>query len=247
MKTTAILFSMALTLASCGATETTLSSSDLASAVREEIMTFSGTLRHVAAIGGETSGFALVSDAGTTELDLATRGLQSQFVEGKMVSVTGHMEQRTGVETGVRQVLVVESMRDITSIEGESIPTPNTNTIQVNGPVAEKIIDALVATEITKSPIGGGFQVQLKNLKCDHTPRGFIYAQCTFTDLSGRGLTLHPITQKALDIKSALEAAGVRSREHAMGTFVKVKTLTCTRGGFVAGNNCVIKISNWPT
>jgi hypothetical protein len=78
--------------------------------------TFTGTLRTgIMAIGGETTGVILETDAGTYELDVranqdAERKLES--LEGKKVVVTGTYAPRPGVEIKQRRIVIVRSIRE---------------------------------------------------------------------------------------------------------------------------------------
>lgn len=69
---------------------------------------FEGTLRAVAAIGGETTGHALETASGDlVELDLRTEGFVEQFRDGERARVAGYFKTVRGVEIPVREVLVV--------------------------------------------------------------------------------------------------------------------------------------------
>lgn len=73
-----------------------------------------GTLTQIMAIGGETTGFALMLTNGNLiELDFATPALRAAFVEDNRVNILGNYKTVRGVEIPVRQVFVVESMTAI--------------------------------------------------------------------------------------------------------------------------------------
>ncbi|MBX3230263.1 MAG: hypothetical protein KIT84_03985 [Labilithrix sp.] len=68
-----------------------------------------GKLASVMAIGGETTGYAVMTDSGMVELVLDA-GEKNQFVDGKKARVKGRKTTLTGIETGVRTALDVSSM-----------------------------------------------------------------------------------------------------------------------------------------
>lgn len=71
--------------------------------------TVEGELASVMGIGGESTGYALMTEAGMVELILDP-GEANQFVDGKRARVKGKKTTLTGVETGVRPALDVRSM-----------------------------------------------------------------------------------------------------------------------------------------
>lgn len=82
-----------------------------ASTMAAEPQTYQGAFVAVAAIGAESTGHALqLADGTLVELDLVAHGLQARFSEGKRAEVTGRIKEVTGVETGTRKVLVVETL-----------------------------------------------------------------------------------------------------------------------------------------
>ena len=87
----------------------------------EEKLTLAGKLVQVAAIGGETTGWALQLDVArniedsnihSIELDPAPYGLRLNALEGKQVEVSGVVQWREGVERKRYPVLVVETIRE---------------------------------------------------------------------------------------------------------------------------------------
>ena len=76
---------------------------------------FTGTLRgHVAAIGGDTTGWRLEGDAqtGGFEVDVSKVQRRADALEGKRVTVTGTLTTRGYVERGLVQVLVADSIEE---------------------------------------------------------------------------------------------------------------------------------------
>lgn len=134
-----------------------------------------------------------------------------------------------------------------TNSSSEMAAVSTSNEIVVQGPVASKIIKALSATELKKSPIGGGFQIGAKDVLCTYTPRGFIYAQCSLTEVATKAATgIYPVGQVALELMNALKDAGVPVHESPSATIqstgLNAKSVACTSGGFVAGSHCVITV-----
>jgi hypothetical protein len=75
-----------------------------------------GTMTRVMAIGGETTGFAVMTANGDyVEVDLKTNGFHLHFAdfEDRAVVVSGRMTKKTGIEIPVRNVLVAEDLRVI--------------------------------------------------------------------------------------------------------------------------------------
>jgi hypothetical protein len=76
---------------------------------------FTGTLRgHVAAIGGDTTGWRIEGDAqtGGIEVDVARVRQRADALEGKRVTVKGQLTTRGYVERGSVQVLVADSIEE---------------------------------------------------------------------------------------------------------------------------------------
>ena len=72
---------------------------------------FSGNFAREHAIGGETTGTILKTDDGEViELDIETNDFGFAFQNGAPINVKGFYKEVMGVETGPRQVLVVESL-----------------------------------------------------------------------------------------------------------------------------------------
>lgn len=70
-----------------------------------------GTFQSVFAIGGESTGTALILPNGTiVELDLSTHGLDAFFAEGLRAKVEGHFVDVAGIEIPVRQVFVANAV-----------------------------------------------------------------------------------------------------------------------------------------
>jgi hypothetical protein len=78
-------------------------------------VTVVGTLRtSVAAIGGETTGTTVTANGITWELDFGKNASLRAAVEkfdGKLVTVTGALERRAGVEIKERWIVVVTSLK----------------------------------------------------------------------------------------------------------------------------------------
>ncbi len=86
--------------------------SEITGAGSEE-QTVTGTMTRVMAIGGETTGWALVLESGTqVEVDLATNNLDhdAEAFDGQKLKVTGTYKTLRGVETPSRQVLEASSV-----------------------------------------------------------------------------------------------------------------------------------------
>ena len=75
--------------------------------IARDKITLSGVFQQIFAPGGETTGTGLKS---TIELDLETNNLKDKFVPDNSVSVTGFFTKVQGVETGERDVFVVEKI-----------------------------------------------------------------------------------------------------------------------------------------
>jgi hypothetical protein len=106
----AIVTALATTgLAGCAANTAEPTEASDEAELRAQSLT--GSLFTMNAIGGETTGFGLLTDSGdNVELDLATHGLMKRFVEGDHVSVTGTFKTVHGVEIPSRKVLVVTTL-----------------------------------------------------------------------------------------------------------------------------------------
>ncbi len=91
------------------ATITKFSSDVPSEPVVGEVATVSGQLVHVVGIGGESTGYAVMTEAGSYELvlDPAERNL---FVDGQKARVTGKVTLLSGVETRDRRALAVSDM-----------------------------------------------------------------------------------------------------------------------------------------
>lgn len=83
-----------------------------------QTVTLTGKLVQVAAIGGETTGWALkfpkptvVSGKKIKQIEVDPHGKNLAPYADKTVHVTGTVETRTGVERGDYQVLVLQSIR----------------------------------------------------------------------------------------------------------------------------------------
>ncbi len=71
--------------------------------------TFEGTLQSVMAIGGETTGRVLITDAGTYELVLEGSDANA-FVDGRTARVVGTRVDKQGVEIAVRHLIEVDDL-----------------------------------------------------------------------------------------------------------------------------------------
>jgi hypothetical protein len=83
-----------------------------------EELQLSGTVRQVMAIGGETTGWALVLDFETAvggkifkEIELDPGDTNMQKYKGERAVVTGTLKEKTGVERGKYTVLQVKSIK----------------------------------------------------------------------------------------------------------------------------------------
>lgn len=204
----------------------------------DSISSLTGTLFAMGGIGGESTGFGIVSDKGSFEIDLETSGMASQFIEGRKVRVTGFFETRYGIEIPARQVFVVTKLVELTKNTDRSI--------EIRGPKAEAVVDALSKTILTSEPIGTGIRYRLTELNCQNVPRGFVYAECTFDD----EVVLKPMgayMETALGVQNALVAAGVKETRDSTGGIdrfsIFVKSIVCTSGEISAGAHCVIECS----
>jgi putative lipoprotein len=92
----------------------------------QETISVTGTLNHVMAIGGESTGWALQLDAGTkvagrvlSELEVSSpRQAELRKWNGKRVRVSGSLTTRTGVERGSRTVLEIVKIQAATAEAG---------------------------------------------------------------------------------------------------------------------------------
>jgi hypothetical protein len=83
-----------------------------------ETLQLSGTVRQVMAVGGETTGWALVLDFETAvggkifkEIELDPGSANMQPYKGERAVVTGTLKEKTGVERGKYMVLLVKSIK----------------------------------------------------------------------------------------------------------------------------------------
>lgn len=79
-----------------------------------QVISVKGIMTRVMAVGGETTGFAVMTSNGDyVEIDLKTNGLHLRFeeFEERTVVVSGKMTKKTGVEIPVRNVLIAEDLR----------------------------------------------------------------------------------------------------------------------------------------
>jgi hypothetical protein len=83
-----------------------------------EVLQLSGTVRQVMAIGGETTGWALVLDFETAvggkifkEIELDPGNTDMRQYKNKRAVVTGTLKEKTGVERGKYTVLQVKSIK----------------------------------------------------------------------------------------------------------------------------------------
>jgi hypothetical protein len=77
-------------------------------------VTAKGTLKTgIVAIGGETTGIILTTKDGVLELDIKDKELRkkAEGLSGKVVTVTGNLTIRPGVEVNVRHIVTVESIK----------------------------------------------------------------------------------------------------------------------------------------
>lgn len=83
----------------------------------QEVQKLDGTLRQVAAIGGESTGYALELEDGEklVELDLSTHSFESSFADGVKAYVEGTFKTVKGVEIPSRSVLVVTVLETYSS------------------------------------------------------------------------------------------------------------------------------------
>lgn len=88
---------------------------DPAAADESITVTVVGTLRtSVVAIGGETTGTTVTAKGITWELDFgkdAELRAAAEKLDGKLVTVTGTLERRAGVEIKERWIVVVTSLK----------------------------------------------------------------------------------------------------------------------------------------
>jgi hypothetical protein len=80
-------------------------------------LTIAGKLTRVAAIGGETTGWAVVLDTPRQigdkilkRLELDPAGRKLDKFENKHLEITGTLQRRTGIERGRYKVLVVKNI-----------------------------------------------------------------------------------------------------------------------------------------
>ncbi|MGC2423640.1 MAG: hypothetical protein WA666_04725 [Nitrospirota bacterium] len=85
-----------------------------------EELQLSGTVRQVMAIGGETTGWALVLDFETAvggrifkQIELDPGDTNMQQYKGERAVVTGTLKDKTGVERGKYTVLQIKSIKKI--------------------------------------------------------------------------------------------------------------------------------------
>jgi hypothetical protein len=79
-----------------------------------QMTTLTGTLRGgMMAIGGETTGWSLVGDGavGGVELDISRIKEDAKKLEGKRVTVSGHMVDKKYVERGTVRIMRVEKIQ----------------------------------------------------------------------------------------------------------------------------------------
>jgi hypothetical protein len=92
-----------------------LLAADPARAEESITVTIVGTLRTgVVAIGGETTGTTVTANGITWELDFGKNASLREAAEklnGKLVTVTGVLERRAGVEIKERWIVVVTSLK----------------------------------------------------------------------------------------------------------------------------------------
>lgn len=114
MRIHTILVATALLIfVACGSGDQNLQSRlDSRAVVQDEIVTMSGRLVNLAAVGGESTGYGLENNNGITEIDLVTHGFTSRFVETQFVRLTGRYETIAGIER-TRPVLVVEDLNAV--------------------------------------------------------------------------------------------------------------------------------------
>lgn len=85
---------------------------------KPEELQLSGTVRRVMAIGGETTGWALVLDFETAvggrifkEIELDPGDTNMKQYKDQQVLVTGPLKEKTGIERGKYMVLQVKSIK----------------------------------------------------------------------------------------------------------------------------------------
>lgn len=130
-----------------------------------------------------------------------------------------------------------QSGSDLSSLQS-NIPNEGSFT---NDTRSESIVNALSATQVTKSPIGGGYTIAVKDLKCSSTPRGYVPYECSFVDVASKK-QIHVLNTSASAIISSLKDAGanmiISHIGGVEGFILKAKTIGCTRGGFVGIDSC---------
>ena len=85
---------------------------------QEQLITVTGKLIHVAAIGGETTGWAVraeqpvqIEGKTLTKLEVDPAGTKVDGLDNKRVEIRGNLEKRAGVERQAYWVLVVKEIR----------------------------------------------------------------------------------------------------------------------------------------
>ncbi len=85
---------------------------------KPQTVTVTGKVIRVAAIGGETTGWALelespleIDGEELKRIEIDPGGKKIAGFEGKRIEITGILEKRRGVERGVYPVIVIEEIR----------------------------------------------------------------------------------------------------------------------------------------
>lgn len=90
----------------------------------QEMITVTGKLARVVAIGGETTGWAVKLDSplevegeklSQIEVDAGSNGEKIRELENKQVRITGTLEKRHGVERGEYWVIAAKEIEEIKS------------------------------------------------------------------------------------------------------------------------------------
>jgi hypothetical protein len=79
----------------------------VSSSLFAQSLTVSGNLSHVAAIGGETSGFSVNGQ----EVDLSNFRIHTAIPDGSGIVISGQLQERQGPTRGSYQVLIAEEVQ----------------------------------------------------------------------------------------------------------------------------------------
>ena len=223
-----LLSTLAAGLNGCGAASDSAEPAGASDEAELRARSFTGTLVHMAAVGGETTGTWLQTDSGDrVELDLATHGLSPDFVEGNYVTVAGKFKTVQGVEIASRKVLVVTSLKNL------GVHTPGASVLTSDATVM--IVENKGGGFIAPPPAGSQCAVGAAKFTVDLANNEIAWTQCLPKEPNApfvpRTGTTRLSTSELRSLKTALAGVKVAKKTDLCGADKPLLTVTVTTPG----------------